>query len=164
MDFKDNDLRGRIWGNLGEIYEKLNKGEYALFCYRQSSKFGNRKYRKQIAKYERDGFKPDDPEDKDSPNLLKRKADIFFNQQKFNDAIKAYQLTMEMNNSKKVLSDGDHADVVMKIAYSYINLQDFNNAKHFLMEAKRLYARAHMDDELKVIDSTLNKINSLMAV
>ncbi|MBD3186400.1 hypothetical protein GF325_06190 [Candidatus Bathyarchaeota archaeon] len=164
MDFKDNELRGRVWGQLGEIYEKLNKLEYSLFCYRQAQKMGNRKYRKQISKFERDGYKPDDPEDKNSPNILKRKADILFNQQKFEDAIKAYQQTIEMNNNTKVLRDSDHADVVMKIAYAYINLQDFNSARHYLMEAKRLYAKAKMEDELKVIDSTLNKINSLMAV
>jgi tetratricopeptide (TPR) repeat protein len=163
MDFKDNDLRGTVWGILGEIYEGLKKKEYELFCYRQSQKFGIRKYRKQISQLEVDGVHADDPDDKESPSLIKRKADILFNQQKYPEAVNTYIEAVKMNNLKKVLSDIDHAEVVLKIGYSYINVQDFNNAKGYLQEAKRMYTKAKKDDEIKVIDSTLNKLNSLMA-
>ncbi len=163
MEFKDSDLRGTVWGILGEIYEGLKKREYALFCYRQSQKFGNRKYRKQISLLEIDGIRADDPDDKESPSLIKRKADILFNQQKYPEAVKTYLDAVKMNNQKKVLSDVDHAEVIMKIAYSYINVQDFSNAKTYLQEAKRLYTRTKKEDEIKVIDSTLNKLNSLMS-
>jgi tetratricopeptide (TPR) repeat protein len=163
LQFKDNSFRSTVWGVLGEIYEKLNKKEYALFCYQQSQKNGNKKYRKQVSTLEEGGTRPDDPDDKNSPNLLKRKADILFGQQKFTDAIKVYQETLRTNNQKKVLSEADHAETTMKIAYAYINVQDFPNAKTYLLEAKKLYTNAKMMDEIKVIDSTLNKINSLIS-
>jgi len=164
MDFKDSDLRSTVWGILGEIYEGLKKKEYALFCYRQSQKLGNRKYRKQVSQLEDAGVRADDPDDKESPSLIKRKADILFNQQKYPDAVKTYLEAVKMNNQKKVLSDIDHAEVIMKIAYSYINVQDFNNAKVYLQEAKRLYTKLKKDEDIKVIDSTLNKLNSLMSM
>ncbi|NMC05447.1 MAG: hypothetical protein GYA24_09555, partial [Candidatus Lokiarchaeota archaeon] len=163
MDFKDSELRGTVWGILGEIYEGLKKKEYALFCYRQSQKFGNRKYRKQIATLEEENIRADDPDDKESPSLIKRKADILFNQQKYTDAVKTYLDAVKINNQKKVLSDTDHAEVIMKIAYSYINVQDFNNAKVYLQEVKRLYTKLKKDEDIKAIDSTLNKLNSLMS-
>ena len=55
MQFKDNDFRGVVWGVLGEIYTRLNKKEYALFCYQQSQKYGTKKYRKQITDIGRGG-------------------------------------------------------------------------------------------------------------
>ena len=164
MEYKDNEMQGNVWGMLGEIYDQLKKKEYALFCYRNSQKSGNKKYRKLISAYEKEGIRPDDPEDKNSPNLLKRKADIMFNQQKFQDAIKVYTETLKVNNIKKVLTDAANAEVTMKIAYAYINLQDFNNAKTYLEQARKLYSKAKMKDEIKVIESTLNKINSLMSI
>jgi len=163
MEFKDNELRGTVWGILGEIYEILKKKEYALYCYRNSQKFGNRKYKKQISQFEVENIRADDPDDKESPSLIKRKADILFNQQKYQEAITTYLEAIKMNNSKKVLSDADHADVVTKIAFSYINVQDFNNAKNYLQEARKLYQRAKKDEDIKTIDSTLNKLNSLMS-
>jgi len=163
MEFKDNDLRSTVWGILGEVYDILKKKEYALFCYRQNQKFGGRKYRKQISQYESEGIHADDPDDKDSPALIKRKADILFNQQKYTDAVKTYLESLKINNAKKVLSDADQADIVMKIAFSYINIQDFNNAKTYLQEAKKLYVKIKREEDIKTIDSTLNKLNSLTA-
>lgn len=164
MEFKDNEMKGKSWGLLGEIYERLNKLAEALHCYKQASRYGNKKYRKNISNIESKGWRPDDPEDKTSPNLLKRKADILFNQQKFQEAIKGYEDTIKVNSYNRVLRDIDHADTVMKIAYSYINLQDFNKARNYLIEARKLYKRTSMAEELRIIDSTLNKINSLTAV
>ena len=163
MDFKDNELRGTVWGILGEVYDVLKKKEYALFCYRQSQKYGSRKYRKQISQHEDDGIHADDPDDKESPALIKRKADILFGQQKYTEAVKTYLEAIKINNTKKVLSDTDQADVVMKIAFSYINMQDFNNAKTYLQEARKLYVKTKRDEDIKTIDSTLNKLNSLTA-
>ena len=162
MDFKDNELRATVHGILGEIYEIMNKKEYSLFCFRQSQKFGSRKYRKKIGQLESEGIRADDPDDKNSPNILKRKADILFNQQKFKESIDVYKETLKVNNEKRVMSETDHADATMKIAYAYINIQDFSNAKKYLIEAKKLYSKMQAADEIKVIDSTLNKINSLM--
>ena len=163
MEFKDNDLRATVWGILGEVYDILKKKEYALFCYRQGQKFGSRKYKKQISQYESDGIHADDPDDKESPALIKRKADILFNQQKYPEAVQAYLDAVKMNNTKKVLSETDQAEVVMKIAFSYINIQDFNNAKSYLQEARKLYVKTKREEDIKTIDSTLNKLNSLTA-
>lgn len=163
MDFKDNDLRSTVWGILGEVYDVLKKKEYSLFCYRQSHKYGSRKYRKQISQYELEGIYADDPDDKESPVLIKRKADILFNQQKYPEAVHTYLESIKKNNTKKVLSDSDQADIVTKIAFSYINIQDFNNAKTYLQEAKKLYIKAKREEDIKTIDSTLNKLNSLTA-
>ncbi len=164
MEFKDNDFRGDVYALLGKIYEALNKREYALYNYRQASRYGNRRVKSEMSQLENQGVRPDDPDDKDSPNLLKRKGDILFGQQKFEEAITQYMETVKMNNSKKVLSDVDHAEVTMKIAYAYINLQDFPKARDYLVEAKRLFSRTAKEDEIRTIDSTLNKINSLMSV
>lgn len=161
LDFKDNDLRATVHGILGEVYETMNKKEYAMFCYKQSQKFGSKKYRKKLSQMEIDGVRADDPDDKNSPNILKRKADILFNQQKFKEAIDAYQDTLKVNEEKRVMSDLDNADATMKIAYAYINVQDFSKAKKYLVDAKKLYQRTGASDEVKTIDSTLNKINSL---
>nr|MDO8118251.1 hypothetical protein [Candidatus Sigynarchaeota archaeon] len=164
MDFKDNDFRGDVYALLGKIYDSLNKKEYALFNYRQATKYGNKRIKNETTQLENQGIRPDDPDDKDSPNLLKRKGDILFGQQKFEDAIVQYTETIKMNNTKKVLSDVDHAEVTMKIAYAYINIQDFPKARDYLIEAKRLFSRTTKEDEIRTIESTLNKINSLMSV
>jgi len=153
MDFKDNELRCTVWGILGEVYDLLKKKEYALFCYRQSQKYGNRKYRKQISQYEVDGIHADDPDDKESPALINCKVDILFNQQKYPKAMQTYLEAMKLNYSKKVLSDTDQADVVMKSAFSYINMQEFNNAKVYMQEARKLYTKAKRDEETNDIDS-----------
>ena len=50
----------------------------------------------------------------------------------------------------------------MKIAYSYINIQDFPSAKKYLLDAKTLYTQMKATDDIKIIDSTLNKIAGLM--
>ncbi|MHA1791701.1 MAG: tetratricopeptide repeat protein [Promethearchaeota archaeon] len=164
MDFKDNELKGNAWGMLGEIYDILKKPQYALFCFKQSLKFGNKKYRKDSTRLEKAGYLPDDPNDKNSPNLLRKKADILFNQQKFKEAIKAYINTLRENTTKRVLTDADQADITMKIAYGYINIQDFTNAKIYLLNARKMYSKAKMAEEIRVIDSTLTKIESLMAI
>ncbi|HME52544.1 MAG TPA: tetratricopeptide repeat protein [Candidatus Lokiarchaeia archaeon] len=101
--------------------------------------------------------------DEESPAFIKRKADILFNQQKYKEAVQTYLETTKMNETKKVLSNADQADLLMKIAYSYINMQDFNNAKTYLQDAKKLYTKIKSDYDIKVIDSTLDKLDSLTA-
>jgi len=96
---------------------------------------------------------------KESPTFFKRKADILFNQQKYTEAVQTYLEARRMNETKKVFSDADLADLLMKIAYSYINMQDFNSAKPYLQDAKKVYTKIKRDDDIKVIDSTLNKLN-----
>ena len=98
--------------------------------------------------------------DKESPMFIKRKADILFNQQNYPEAVQTYLEATTMNEMKKVFSDADKAELLMKIAYSYINMQDFDNATTYLQDAKELYTKINRDDEIKVIDSTLNKLNS----
>ncbi|MHA1371795.1 MAG: hypothetical protein ACTSRA_19005, partial [Promethearchaeota archaeon] len=67
------------------------------------------KFKKEIARLEKEGFKPDDPQDPDSPSLYKRKADFLFNQQKFQDALVEYDKGLKTNKSKDVLRDEDKA-------------------------------------------------------
>ncbi len=92
--------------------------------------------------------------------LIKREGDIFFNQRKYQKAVNAYLETIEMDNKEKVLPDLENAEVLMKLAYSYVNVQDFNTAKVFLQEAKRIYTRMKKEAEVKIIDSTIDKLNS----
>ncbi len=96
MEFKDNDFRGDVYALLGKIYEALNKREYALYNYRQASRYGNRRVKSEMSQLENQGVRPDDPDDKDSPNLLKRKGDILFGQQKFEEACGQYKQAYEL--------------------------------------------------------------------
>ena len=99
--------------------------------------------------------------DKESPAFFKHKADILFNEKKYTEAIQACLEAIMKNEAKSVFSDADQADILMKIAYSYIYMQDFTNAKAYLQDAKKINAKINRDADIKVIDATLNKLNSL---
>jgi hypothetical protein len=68
----------------------------------------------------------------------------------------------KVNDQQSVLSDLENAEVNMKLAYSCINAQDYDNARKYLQEARRLYAQLKKEAEIKIIDSTIAKL-SLMS-
>ncbi len=95
--------------------------------------------------------------------LSKREADRLFNQRKYPEAVNAYLETVKLDNKEKAMPDLENAEVIMKLAYSCINVKDIDNAKKYLQEAKRIYTRLKKEAEIKVIDSTIDKLNASMS-